>query len=262
MFIYFKEIILQRHILYAKAYADLKQGVSNTFLKHIWWLLEPLLLVAIYTLLIHDVLGRGDSDYPSFVFCGLIIWLWLSRSITQGASVLLNMKSVLNQTKLPLYPLLTAPIAVNFVYFIVGLVLLILIRHEPSMAYWQLIPLMLIQFLFCLALINCLAILQSYLRDTKNILNFGLRAWMYLSPVIYSAEYVLSSPELNETIKQFYMYNPATVLLVNYQNILLYNQTVNWYPLGILALSSILVLELGSLFLKKYQNNLIKTLIA
>ncbi len=259
---YLQEIIRRRHILYAKAYSDLKHSVSSTVLKYLWWILEPLLLVAIYTLLIHHILNRGGPDYPAFVFCGLVVWLWFSRSLMQGSSVLITMKGVLNQTKLPLYPLLAAPIVINFIYFLIGLVILMLYRREPNIYYFELIPLFILQFLLCLSLISFLAIFEAYFRDIKNILSFIMRAWMYLSPVIYSANHVMNSPHLNETAKIIYMYNPATILLMNYQAILLYNHGVNWEQLGILFLASILILEIGYLFIKRFQNSIIKALMA
>ncbi len=258
---YLQEIVRQRHILYAKVYSDLKNSVSSTVLKYFWWILEPLLLVAIYTLLIHNILNRGGPDYPSFVFCGLIVWLWFSRAVTQGSSVLVAMKNVLNQTKLSLYPLLAAPIIINFIYFIIGLIILMLFRHQPTLYYLELIPLFILQFLLCLGLISFLAVIESHFRDTKNILSFVMRAWMYLSPVIYSAQHVLNSPHLTETTKIIYSYNPMTILLVNYQNILLYHRGVDWQQLGILFLISLLLLEAGVLLIRKFENHIVKALV-
>ncbi|MHC4789748.1 MAG: ABC transporter permease, partial [Planctomycetota bacterium] len=56
--------------------SNLKQAHRNTVLGYLWWLLDPFMMTAVYTIVIGIIRGRSGVKpaYPAFVMCGLITW--------------------------------------------------------------------------------------------------------------------------------------------------------------------------------------------
>ncbi|HEV7222337.1 MAG TPA: ABC transporter permease, partial [Pirellulales bacterium] len=79
-----------RELIYFLAWRDVKVRYKQTVLGAAWAILQPTLMMAVFTL----VLGRmahvpaGDWPYPLFVYAGLLPWTFFSTAITAaGQSV-------------------------------------------------------------------------------------------------------------------------------------------------------------------------------
>ena len=65
--------------------ADLHKNGADTLLGNVWWILDPLLQMAVYVVFVSVILQRGDEDYPLFIFCAILPWKWFSsRSTTRS----------------------------------------------------------------------------------------------------------------------------------------------------------------------------------
>src|SRR5690625_8012682 len=103
---YIEDIKKRKDLLFYLVKSGLKAEHRNSYLGYFWWLLDPLLNIAVYYFLVVIILGRGGPDYPIFLTIGLIVWRWMSSSINTSANSVLLYSSIINQVYLQKFILL------------------------------------------------------------------------------------------------------------------------------------------------------------
>ena len=76
-----REAIARRQLVRYLVQADLKKKGSDTFLGNLWWVLDPLLQMAVYVVLVSVIFARSQPDYPLFVFAAILPWKWFTSSV-------------------------------------------------------------------------------------------------------------------------------------------------------------------------------------
>jgi len=74
---------LRKYLPYAiwAAKADLGAEVASSFLNWLWWLIEPVCMMLIYTFIFGFVFKAKEDYFPIFVFTGITMWGFFSRTI-------------------------------------------------------------------------------------------------------------------------------------------------------------------------------------
>ena len=249
------DILSRRRLIRYLVQADLKKKGSDTFLGNVWWVLDPLLQMAVYVVLVSVIFQRPEKDYPLFVFAAILPWKWFQSTIGDAITSVVSAERLIKQIH---FPKLVLPVAsevagiAGFAFGLIPLFGLMLAFYRDRLSLWVLlIPVVaLVQFLFTVALATALSAINVFYRDVGNVMRHFLRLWFYLSPALYSASSIDSLREKNEIAWAIMQANPFAVLFSSYRN-LVYNDTApNWAGLGLLALVS-LVLIAGAIWLFK-----------
>jgi len=208
---------------------DLKLIYNNKLLGYVWTLLDPVMMMLVYTLLVVVIFKRGEPRFPVLLFSALLAWRWFTFSIVG------SVKSVTGKAKLVKsvnFPKATLPISrvlvglANYLFALIALVPM-LFAFKASIGFQLLwLPLLIaIQLLFTLGAALISAVLGIYYRDIENILQFSLKMWFYLSPALYSAR-----DRIPEQYLGVYMtFNPLAPLLESYKNVLVRGQNPDGY---------------------------------
>ena len=64
--------------------ADLKRTHADTLLGQLWWILDPLLQMAVYIVLVTIIFNRQTPDYPLFVFAAILPWKWFTTTLNDA----------------------------------------------------------------------------------------------------------------------------------------------------------------------------------
>lgn len=258
MFEYLKELWRFRHIPMTQVAVDLKRGVREMRLGPIWWLLDPLLLMFVYYFVFKVIFHRGGDNYAVFLLSGLIPWQWFSSALSTCTGSIRSARGLVLQVKVPIFSLQLGALFVNLVYMLLGLVVvLVFARHVPGIELLYLIPVMIVQGMFTLGLGSLLAIVNVYAPDTQRLLSPVLRIWMYLSPIMYTAEWVQQAG-MPSYAKELYMLNPFVEFMDAYHSVLLSATAPDMAGLGSWALGSLLLLLVGLTLTRKMQGQLLK----
>src|SRR6187431_3783577 len=67
-----REVLSRRRLIVYMVRADLKKTGSDTVLGNIWWVVDPLLQMLIYSVLVTLIFDRKIEDYGLFVFAGIL----------------------------------------------------------------------------------------------------------------------------------------------------------------------------------------------
>ncbi|GJM40426.1 MAG: hypothetical protein DHS20C20_07080 [Ardenticatenaceae bacterium] len=188
-----REIFAYRNLLKNLVIRDLKARYKNSVLGIVWSLLNPLLMMTVYTVLF-TVLIPNDSieKYPIFILVALIPWQFHSATMMSSAGSILNNSAIIKKVYFPRILLPTASMLSNFVNFLLACIILLILLYAFGIgltihALW--VPLILVvQLVFLLGLAYIFSTLQAFYRDTLMILEVGLLAWFFLTPVFYPFE--------------------------------------------------------------------------
>ncbi|PAB58274.1 ABC transporter permease [Anaeromicrobium sediminis] len=238
--------------------SELKVNLTETYLGYIWWLLDPLMYMLVYILVVSVIFGRGDKNFPVFVFCALLSWKWTSTTITTSTSSIKSRSGLLHQIYIPKFLLPLIKNITNSVYYIFGLsMLLVLIgiyKIPFTLHIFEFVPIFFVQFMFLYGLGTILAHLGVYFRDINNILTFSLRLWFYLSPSLYTLD------RIPEKIRFLWWFNPMTTFYTSYRNIFMHGISPLYKELGIWLCVSIILMATGLKFLYKFDKNYTKVI--
>jgi ABC-type polysaccharide/polyol phosphate export permease len=219
--------------------SELKQKYRRAVFGFLWWILEPFLFMAIYYVLIHIVLHRGEPAYPLFLFCAILPWRWFASATSQSVTCVSGASRMIQQLAFPrvVYPIST--ISANAIYFLCGLLVLLGFMFfyglRPSFALLFFPLVVAIQYLLTLGFALLLAGLGVFFTDLQMSWSLGLRAWFYLSPALYPLERV------PEAYRAWFMLNPFAILFESYRSIVLQATAPNLGGLAAVALFALLL---------------------
>lgn len=95
----FKRIYDYRELLKTNVKKEVKGRYKNSFLGVLWSFLNPLLQLAVYSIIFGSLLGGGNPTYYIYVCVALIPWTYFTSAVQQAAFTIIanrkyNSKSV------------------------------------------------------------------------------------------------------------------------------------------------------------------------
>jgi len=253
-----EEVRKRTDLIWYLVKSGLKAEHRNSYLGYFWWLLDPLLNIAVYYFLVVIILDRGGPDYPIFLVIGLIVWRWISSSINTSANSILRYSSIINQVALPklIFPLsFTISQLVNFLFGLIVIVLFLVVFGVVPTWHIVYLPLiMIITLLFLLAIGSILGYITVFVRDIDNLLSHIIRVFFYASPIIWEGGRL--PPEYSWAVT----FNPIAVLVNSYRDVLMYHQNPNFLGLGVIAVLSVIAIVYMIYHYSKNEHKIIKAL--
>ena len=146
-----------RELIYFLVHKELRVKYRNSFFGFFWTLLEPLGMMAIYTVVFSIIIRFKVDNYPLFILSGLIPWMFLSNDIQKGAKSLTVNASLIKKIYFPrqIFPLST--VLTNFIHFLPALALVLilaLITEGGEIPFLRLLALPLIILLQALLVLS------------------------------------------------------------------------------------------------------------
>lgn len=217
-------------LIWTKAIFGLRSEVHRNYLSYGWWVLEPLLHMAIYYVVFGFLLQRGGQSYPIFLLTGLIPWMWFMKAVNSSSTSILGGQNLMLQVGLPsvVFPLVTT-VQTTLKQTPVFLLLFAFVwlgGHPPNIHWWALFPLIVVQAVLTIAIGCALAAVIPFARDLAYLVPTGLTFLMFLSGIFY--DYHRISPGW----QKLFLLNPVAFLIKCYREILLGNQAPNLFRLA------------------------------
>ena len=70
--------------------ADIRKRGADTLLGNLWWVLDPILQMAVYVVFVTIVAPRTTPDYPLFIFAAILPWKWFTSSMTDATASIVS----------------------------------------------------------------------------------------------------------------------------------------------------------------------------
>ena len=247
------------------AQADLKRKGTNTFFGNVWWILDPILQMAVYVILVTVIFQRDTPAYPLFIFAAILPWKWFSTVISDAITSVSGQERLIKQIQFPKIVLPAAAMIAGIAQFLFGLIplfaMLVLFyadRISPALVFIPIVAV--VQFTFTMALGLILASLNVFFRDVGNLARHILRLWIYLSPALYGAETIATLDATQPAAATAMRLNPFFTILESYRDAIYYERAPDFALLGLVFGASLILLILGTIFFKRLEPSFAKVL--
>lgn len=207
------------HVVWYKAFLNLKSQASTSYLGYTWWVLEPVTQLACYYFVFGVLLSRGGEGYIYFLLVGLVPWLWFARTVNMSIGSIRAGKGVIGH-----FPILKAffPLVVvvqslvkQIVIFLLLVLFLLYSGFSPDVS-WSYLPLIIyaqLSFIIFASLIS--AFVVTYVDDFKLVIPALVQFLFFFSGIFYD---ISSIPENYQGLMSL---NPLAVLIDAYRSVLL-----------------------------------------
>lgn len=242
------------------AKSELKTEVTNSYLTWIWWILDPLFFMIIYSFIVQIVFQTDQPYLPVFVFIGLLVWNFFSKNISVSVGIVNAFKGVVTKVYIPKYMLVLEKMYVNFVKLAISYVLLYILAVIFGVTFtWDIIytiPLIALTFLFTFGLATMLAHFGVFVNDLANVVQIILRLMFYLSGIFFSV-----SERIPEALSWWMLrINPIAYIIDDFRNVFLYGRGLTWDLFAYWIIVSLILIVIAIRTMYKYENTYAKVI--
>lgn len=86
--------------------SELKSEIANSHLSWLWWILDPLLFMLVYTFVALVVFGKGEKYFPVYVFIGLSAWKFFEKTVKQSVTLVSSNRGIVLKVYIPKFLLI------------------------------------------------------------------------------------------------------------------------------------------------------------
>jgi lipopolysaccharide transport system permease protein len=229
----FADLWRYRELLFFLALRDVKVRYKQTALGAAWAILQPAMMIVVFTYFFHRLgkLSSGDMPYALFACAGLLPWMLYSQAVTQASNSVVGSERLISKIYFPRLLVPLASIGAVIVDFVVGSSLLIVMMAWKGFAPSLQSPIAFVALAALLMHASAAGILLAALnvryRDFRYVVPFGIQLLMFATPTIY-----MELPKSHGAFFSVLMLNPVTPLIQSFRVGLLGGE-IPWTGLGI-----------------------------
>lgn len=243
---YLREFWKYRDLLKLLVVKNVKLKYRRSWLGYLWSILSPLMIMVVMTIVFSSMFKRNIENFPVYLFCGQLLFNFMSTSTTQSIFSVTGNASLLKKTYLPKYLFTVAKVTsclVDLIFSFGALAIVLILTRARVTWYALLFPFVVVQlYIFCIGLGLFLAQLSVFFKDTQFIYNAVTTAWMYLSAIFYPMD---ALPEnLTWIIKHF---NPMYFYIGQLRDLVYYGRMPGHLIILAGCVTAILALVVGML---------------
>ncbi len=253
--VFMEKLLKYRPLINELVVRDLKVKYRRSFLGYLWSLLNPLLTMAVMTMVFSYMFRFDIPNYPLYLICGQTLWAFFNESTNMAMYSVLQNGALIKKVYIPKYIFPISRVASSFVtmsFSLMAICIVMLVTGAPF--YWTIllfpIPLFFL-LIFSSGIGMILSALSVYFRDITHLYSVLTMLWMYLTPVFYPLESIPAE------VRPVILANPMTQYITFFRDLVLYG-TIPSINTWITCIGmSILVLTVGILVFRKLQRNFI-----
>jgi lipopolysaccharide transport system permease protein len=254
-FINLPELWCFRGLILQFAWRDVKVRYKQTILGAAWAVLQPALMMVVFTICFSRMAGlsSGDVPYPLFVYAGLLPWTFFGSAIANAGNSVIGSERLITKIYFPRLAIPIATVITAGVDFVVALGLLAILMFAYGTA-WSASLLLVPVFFGLIALLalgvgTLLAALTVAYRDFRYAAPFLIQLWMFATPAVY----MQPADDDSSTLHQLLELNPMMGLIAAFRAAAL-GGPIAWDQVGIAILAVVLFLLVGCLYFRKVED--------
>ncbi len=243
-------------LIIAFGLVNLKQRYKQRYLRAAWAVINPLLTMAVFTVVFSKVAGiqSEGAPYPLFAFTAIVPWIFFSSSVGFAVNCLNSNFNLITRINFPKITVPLGSILATLFDFMVSSALLAaafaLYGYPVGINALYVIPVFAVHMIFTIGVCLIVSILNAYFRDIQSAMPILLQVWMLASPVGYPVGMV------DKSLMPYYFLNPMSGILDGYRKALLHNQAPDPFSITIAAVISVAVFVAGYYIFKASEKNI------
>ena len=203
-----QELWEYRDLLWLLTVRQVSVRYKQTVIGVAWVLLQPLVAMAIFTVIFgyFAKLSSNGLPYPVFAYSALVLWNLFSEGLSRAGTSLIADEKLITKVYFPRLIIPLSAVGSAWIDFAVSLFVLFPLTFfyglRPTWSLLLLPVAMVLTMLLASGVGMMMAALNVRYRDFQYTIPFLMQVWLYASPVVYSSEIV----PLN--LRPFYYLNP------------------------------------------------------
>lgn len=231
---------------------EVKRKYARSYLGIVWSVLNPLMSMAVLSLIFSTIFQRSIENYPIYYLTGSLFWHLFSDATSHGMSALVDNRAMLLKVKMSKQTFVIARVLTaltNFGYSFVAYVIMLLVFRIRPTVYIIFLPIdVFFMFMFAMGITFALSIIYVFFADIKYLYSIFLQLLLYISALFYPVD------RLSETMQWVIRKNPVYNYIEFARDIVLYGimpEPVLWIKITLWGVISFVI---GYIFFKKYEN--------
>jgi lipopolysaccharide transport system permease protein len=217
-----------RQLIAALTARDLKARYRGSLLGFFWSLANPLLLLAVYTLVFTKFFPQQVvKPYPLFLFAGILPWTFFSAATLESTGSISSNAGLIKKVMFPAEALPLVVVFSHLVHFALAIPILIAaILAFAALGQFTLSAtilvaplLMLLQTIFVAGIAMTVSSASVLFRDLRDIVTNLMQLGFFVTPILYLIDNIQSRP-----LRALLRFNPMTPFVVAYQKIFFFGQ--------------------------------------
>lgn len=221
------------------AKSQLKADVAGSYLNWVWWILDPLCFMLIYSFIFGYVFNTREQYFSVYIFIGLTMWNFFSKTFQSSVKIVKINKSIVSKVYFPKYILILIKIWVNGFKMMIsfGIVILMMVFYQIPVT-WNVLYFFPILLVLVLLTFGCSCFMLHfgvYVQDLSNVVKIAMKMFFYMTGIFYNLEARI--PQYGAMLNQ---YIPTAYLLTSMRQCLIYGQTPDgkmllfWFAVSLL----------------------------
>ena len=218
-----KSLFRYRELVRNLVVKDLKLKYRDSTIGFLWSLVNPLLLILVYSFVFSHILRVDIPNFSYFLLIGILPWNFFAQSIMMSTGAILDNGSLIRKVAMPMEVFPVATVLFNLAQFVLALLVFLpmaLLFFQVTMGWVTLwfLPLLVLHVLFIVGLSFMISTATVFYRDVRHFVEIALTLLFWLTPIIYDVSNV------PESLRSVIYLNPQSFFTLSYQDIL-YRQT-------------------------------------
>lgn len=224
-----RDLWTYRELIRTMVVRDLKIRYKNSVLGILWSLLNPLIIMAVFTFVFTVMQPNNQIEhFPIFVLSGLLPWNFFTSALVGGASEIVKNGSLIKKVYFPREVLPISAVLSAFINFLLGLIPLALflvvsgIGFTPMLLWLPVI--FAIQIVFLLGLAFLFSALSVFYRDVLMVLDLATLGLFFLTPIFYPMELIQKSATIGAIVipvqRLVRWFNPMASIVDAYRTVI------------------------------------------
>jgi lipopolysaccharide transport system permease protein len=191
-----RELWAYRELAYFFVWRDLKVRYKQTVFGVLWAIIQPFMLMVVFSLFLGQISGIAPAGvpYPLFVFAALVPWTLFSTSLIGSSDSLVAASNLIQKVYFPRLLLPVSAIGARLLDFAIAMavlgLLLLYFGVLPTLTILWVLPLTALAVMTALAAGIWLSAANVRYRDVRQLVPLLVQLWLFASPVAYSAAIV------------------------------------------------------------------------
>ena len=214
----FRELARFWPVVMNLASQELRVRYQRSALGFFWTLLHPILMMATLCVVFSQLFGYTIREYAVLLFSGLVPWTFLSNTINECSSCIIQNEGLIRKIYLPKTVFPIARLLINLTTLGLSMaamfLLLVPIGARPHLSMLALPAAIVIFAAFALGLGLLIVLLNTFYRDVGHMAGVILQAWYFATPILYRLE------QVPESARPWFKLNPAYPFIRVFQTLI------------------------------------------
>jgi len=263
-----REIWRYKDLLLLFVKRDIVTKYKQTILGPLWYLIQPLFTSVIFTLVFNNLANISTNGIPFFLFnlCSITAWNYFKDCLTETSDTFKKNEAIFGKVYFPRAIMPISVIISNLIKFGIQFFIFLCfylyfvfkgmsLELTSSIAY---LPILIFSMgMLGLGMGMIISSMVTKYRDLTFLVSFGVQLLMYLSAVVYPVELVINKiPKYSWIVE----YNPMTIVIENFRNIVFNSSSVNTYDILYMIAITLIIFFIGLVIFNKAEKSFIDTI--